>query len=188
MKIEEYLNDLKKEYEKTEATLHLKAFGWDELSRQIDPTQARRRVSFRNLGIVFAVLVIFLMGTYRISLAALPGEILYPVKLLSEEIIQKTSGSNQVIIDHRASEIIELSEKQKIDDQNLEEVVTEYRANVEQARQNLKVTGKSNEDLQNNLDEHHSEFERIGRDHPEIEDKIKEARDASDREDDETDD
>ncbi|KKT53988.1 MAG: hypothetical protein UW47_C0012G0013 [Candidatus Woesebacteria bacterium GW2011_GWA1_44_23] len=38
MKIEEYLNDLKKEYEKTEATLHLKAFGWDELSRQIDPT------------------------------------------------------------------------------------------------------------------------------------------------------
>ncbi|KKT53987.1 MAG: hypothetical protein UW47_C0012G0012 [Candidatus Woesebacteria bacterium GW2011_GWA1_44_23] len=121
-------------------------------------------------------------------MAALPGEILYPVKLLSEEIIQKTSGSNQVIIDHRASEIIELSEKQKIDDQNLEEVVTEYRANVEQARQNLKVTGKSNEDLQNNLDEHHSEFERIGRDHPEIEDKIKEARDASDREDDETDD
>ena len=188
MKIQEYLDSLKKEYKKTDATMHLKASGWEELSRQIDPTQARRRFSFRNLGLVFAVFVIFLMGTYKIALAALPGEILYPVKLLSEDIIQKASGSNQVVIDNRANEIIGLSNEQEVNSQNLEIVVAEYKDNVDQARQNFEITGKSGINFQNKLDEQHSEFEQIGRDHPEIEDEIRDARDASEREEHEDDD
>lgn len=188
MKIQEYLDSLKKEYGKTEATLHLKSSGWEELSRQINPPEITKSYWLRNLGIVFAVFVIFLLGTYKIALAALPGDILYPVKLLSENIIQKASGNNQVVIDHRADEIIGLSKEQKVNSQNLERVVTEYRDNVDQAKQNLKVTGKPSINFQNKLDEQHSEFDRVGHDHPEIENEIKDAKDASDRKSHNTDD
>jgi hypothetical protein len=178
----EYLNSLKKEYEKTEATMHLKLSGWEELSRQIGPTETKRRFWLRNLSLVFAVFVIFLLGTYKIALAALPGDVLYPVKLLSERIIEKASGSNQIVIDHRASEIIGLSKEQEINNQNLEQVVIEYRQNVDQAKQSFVVTGKPSINFQNKLDEQHSEFDKIGRDHPDIEQEIKDAKNASDRE------
>lgn len=181
MRAQEYLDNLKKEYGKTEAPLHLKLAGWEQLSRQINPTEVKRSYWLRNLGIVFAVFMIFLMGTYKIALAALPGDFLYPVKLLSEQIIEKTSGSNQIAIDHRASEIIGLSKKQEVNSQNLEQVVTEYKQNVDQAKQNIQITGKPSINFQNKLDEQHSEFDQIGKDHPEIENEIKDARDASDR-------
>lgn len=181
MNTNEYLNSLKKEYEKTEATLHLKSSGWEELSRQVNPIPVKRSYWLRNLGIVFAVFVIFLLGTYKIALAALPGDVLYPVKLLSEDLIQRASGSNQVVIDHRADEIIGLSKEQEVNSQNLDQVVTEYKDQVEQAKQNFEVRGKPSINFQNKLDEQHSEFERIGSDHPEIEDEIKDAKDASDR-------
>jgi hypothetical protein len=183
MNTDEYLNDLKKEYSKTEATWHLKVSGWEKLSRQIDPTEIKKNHWLKNFGIAFAVFAIFLLGTYKMASAALPGETLYPVKLISEEIIQKVSGSNQVAIDNRANEIISLSQEQGIDNQNLEQIVADYKENVNEARQSFEVTGKSSIDFQNKLDEQHSEFEKIGKDHPDIEDEIKDAKDASNRED-----
>jgi len=188
MNTNEYLNSLKKEYEKTEATLHLKVSGWGELSRQIFPGGAKRNFWLRNLGIALAVFVIFLLGTYKIALAALPGDVLYPVKLLSEKIIQKASGSNQIVIDHRASEIIGLSKEQDVNNQNLQKVVTEYAESVDQTKENLEMTGKPSINFQTKLDEQHSEFEKIGQEHPEIEDEIKSAKEASEREDHESDD
>jgi hypothetical protein len=188
MKTQEYLDSLKSEYEKTEATLHLKESGWGELSRQMDPFRPLRHSWLRNLSIVLAVFVIFLLGTYKIALAALPGDILYPVKLLSEKIIQEASGSNQIVIDHRASEIVGLSKEQETNSQDLEQVVTEYTENVDQAKQDLELSGKPSINFQTKLDEQHSEFERIGQEHPEIEDEIQDAKDASDREEHELDD
>jgi len=188
MNTNEYINNLKSEYEKTEATLHLKTSGWEELSHRISPNRIDRRIFFRNLGIVFAVFVVFVLGTYKIALAALPGDVLYPVKLLSEKIIQEASGSNQIVIDHRASEIIGLSKEQDVNNQNLERVVTEYAESVDQTKENLESTGKPSINFQTKLDEQHSEFEKIGQEHPEIEDEIKSAQEASEREDHERDD
>lgn len=188
MKINEYLNGLKKEYKKTEATWHLRVSGWEELSRQIDPTQIRKSNWLKNLSLAFAVFVIFLLGTYKIALAALPGDVLYPVKLLSEELIQKASGSNQIVIDHRASEIIGLSKEQEIDSQNLKQIVTEYKENVDEAKQNIEASGEPSINFERKLEEQHSEFDKIESNHPEIKDEIKDAKDASGGEDHEIDD
>lgn len=119
MKLEEYLNVLKKEYERVDVTWHLKMSGWEELGKRIDIlSPAPKRSLWLNFAVAFALVLLFigsLFGTYKVSLAAMPGNMLYPVKILSEKLVEKASGSNQVVIDNRANEIIGLSEKESVD-------------------------------------------------------------------------
>lgn len=177
---EEYLNSLKKEYEKTDASWHLKMSGWLELQKMIDPIGTRKSGRWFKFAATFAVITLFiigLFGTYGVALASMPGDALYPVKLLSEKIIQKASGNNQIVIDHRAEEIVGLSKKEEVDNNDLKQVVNEYKDNVDQAK-----TGKPSINFQHKLDEQHSEFDKIGSDHPEIQKEIKDAVEASSRE------
>lgn len=178
--MEGYLNYLKSEYEKTEATWHLKTSGWDELGRRIGLLETpRRSVWLRNFAIVFAVFLIFLIGTYQVAQAAMPGDPLYPIKILSERVVQETSGSNQIVIDHRAQEIIGLSKRQEVNKEDLNQVVIEYKQSVGQARQEIKTSGELNSEFQKKLEEQHSEFDKVGRENPEIQKEIKPAQDAS---------
>lgn len=187
MKIEEYLDSLKKDYEKTEATWHLKMSGWQELTKRIEllePQPVKPR--WFNFAFSFALVLLFigsLFGTYRVASAAMPGDVLYPVKLLSEKIVEKASGSNQIVIDHRADEIIGLSKKEEVNTTALKQVVTEYAQSVDQARAELKINGKPSINFQQKLDEQHSEFDRIGNDHPDMENDIKAAKDVSSHDD-----
>lgn len=177
--MEGYLNYLKKEYEKTEATVHLKTSGWDELAGRIGLLEVpKRTLWFRNFAIAFAVLLIFLTGTYQIAKAALPGDPLYSVKILSERIVQGTSGSNQIVIDHRAEEIIGLSKRQEVNTEELKQVVAAYKENVDQARES--TDGKLSIGFQERLRRQHLEFDKISHEHPEIEDEIKDAQESSD--------
>jgi hypothetical protein len=176
-----YLNYLKREYEKTQATAHLKESGWDELARRIGYLETpKKNVWLRNIAVAFAVLLLFVFGTYQIAQAALPGDKLYPVKILSEKIIQGTSGSSQVAIDHRAEEIVVLSKKQEVNKESIERISIEYKEFVDQEMQQIEVDGEIDENFRRKLDKHHDEFDRISRDNPEISDEIKEAQEASD--------
>ena len=181
MIIEEYLKDLKEDYEKTDATWHLKMSGWNELSKRIGLLETPRRKSpFLYFAVGFAVLLIFLAGTIQIAQAALPGDTLYPVKILSEKFIEGTSGNNQIVIDHRAQEIVGLSNKDQINSENLKQAVTEYKISVDQAKHKSESDGKLNENLTHKLEKQHSQFEQIGREHPDIQKEIEDAKDASD--------
>lgn len=181
---EEYLEILKKDYEKTEATMHLKMQGWSELEKRIDlisPKPARPR--WFNFAVTCALILLFagsLFTAVATAQAALPGDVLYPVKLLSEKIVQKTSGNNQVVVDHRADEIVGLSKKDDVNKEQLQQVVIEYKQSVDQAKQDIQISGKPSINFQNQLDEQHSEFDKISRDHPDIQKEIKDAQDASD--------
>lgn len=187
MTIEEYLDNLKKDYEKTEATMHLKMMGWEELTKRIELLETHPvKPRWFNFAVTFALLLLFigsLFGTYKVASAAMPGDPLYPVKLLSERIIQKASGNNQIVIDHRADEIVGLSKKEEVNTEALQQVVSEYTQSVDQAKTDLKITGKPSINFQQKLDEQHSEFDQISRDHPEMENEIKDARDVSSHED-----
>jgi hypothetical protein len=180
--MEGYLNYLKKEYGKTQATTHLKESGWGELARRIGFLETpKRNVWLRNFAVAFAVLLLFVFGTYQVAQAALPGDKLYPVKILSEKVIRGTSGSSQVAIDHRAEEIVILSKKQEVNKESLQRISIEYKEVVDQEKQQIEVSGESDANFKRKLDEHHEEFDRISRDNPEIKDDIKDAQEASDR-------
>jgi methyl-accepting chemotaxis protein len=187
-----FLTDLKNEYNKTNATDHLKMSGWSDIADKIGASGPFYKRIFMNyfarVSLALIALLVVFFGTYQIALAALPGEPFYPVKILSEKIIEEVNGNNQVTIDHRADEIIDLSKEQEINSQNLEQVVAEYKENVDQAKQDFEVTGESSTDFQDKLEEQHLEFERISSDNPEIEDEIGDAKEASEPEEEETDD
>lgn len=179
--MEGYLDYLKKEYEKTDATWHLKTSGWEELARRIGLLETpKQSFLLRNLAIAFAVFLIFLVGTYKIAQAAIPGDPLYPVKILSEKIIQGTTGSNQIVIDNRADEIVGLSRQKQVKTQELEQVVSEYKQNVEETKKQIQDSGEPNPEFQQKLSHQHSEFDKVVKENPHVEGDIKDAQDSSD--------
>ncbi|HJY98945.1 MAG TPA: hypothetical protein VJ227_04480 [Patescibacteria group bacterium] len=189
MKSEEHLEELKKEYEKTKATLHLKSSGWEELRARIGLLEPEPVAPWwKTYALAFSLVALLtgsLIGAYRISLASMPGDALYPVKILSERLIQNATGDNQIAIDHRADEIIILSEKEKTDREMLMKVVIEYKEVVEEKKSEIQESGADNQEFQRRLDDHHRRFDEAERKNPRIEDEIKEAQEASDRDEEE---
>lgn len=183
MKLEEHLNILRKEYEKVDATWHLKMSGWEELEKRIDIlTPVPKRSRWLSFAVSFALILLFigsLFGAYKVSLAAMPGDVLYPVKILSEKLVKNATGSNQVVIDNRANEIIGLSKKEGVDKTELQKVVLEYKKNVEATKKMIPESGKQSEEFQKKLEGQHSEFDRISNENPEIGREIKDASDVS---------
>lgn len=184
MEIKNYLDDLKNEYEKTDATWHLKMSGWSDLEKRIGLIEPKYKTFWRkSYAFSFAIIVIFAIGlfaSYKTVLASVPGDILYPVKILSEKITQKITGNNQVAIDHRAQEIIDLSKKQSINSNELEKVVSEYKSNVEEAQKKFQDSGRQDINLQNDLQKQHLEFDQVAHDNPGIGNDIKAAQEISD--------
>lgn len=178
--MEDYLNYLKDKYNETKATRHLRLSGWEDLSRRLSPAEVPQRNWFRSFALALVLLVVFLGGAFQLSQGALPGDFLYPVKILSERIIQKTSGDNEIIVDHRAQEIIGLSQRNQVNKESLERISIEYKEVVDQTKANLEKGSEMEASFVQKLKKHHSEFERIRQDNPEIEREIKDAEDASD--------
>ncbi|HKC04807.1 MAG TPA: hypothetical protein VKC54_02970 [Patescibacteria group bacterium] len=181
MNTEEYLNNLKKEYEKTDATMHLKTQGWYELEKRIELFTPRKvPPKWFGFGAVCALIIFLFSGIIVAASPSIPGDSLYPVKLLSEKIVQKISGSNQIVIDHRAEEIIGLSKAREINKEALEHAVIEYKQYVDLTQDKIEKSGKSNAKFQNKLKKQHFEFDRVSRDNLEIKNEIFDAEKASD--------
>lgn len=183
MNTKEYLTGLKSEYQKVGATRHLRVSGWEDIRRQIGFPEPRfGKIWLKNFAITFVLILLFagsLFVAYGTVLAAMPGDPLYPVKILSEKIIQKATGNNQLTIKDRASEIVDLSKKQNIDKENLKQVVSEYKQNVLDAKEQIQISGKPSIHLQKELEDQHSEFDKLGHDNPEIQNEIKDAQEVS---------
>lgn len=183
MNTENYLKELKKEYEQTDATWHLKMSGWGEIEKRISLIEPKhKRVWRRSYAFGFAVVLVFvfvLFSAYKTVLASVPGDTFYPVKVLSEKISQKLTGSNQSAIDHRAQEIIELSKKQNVDKSELKQVVSEYKSNVEEAQKSDQNLVSPDIKLQKDLEKQHTEFDKIVRSNPDVGAEIKDAQDVS---------
>lgn len=179
-----FLKDLKSEYKKTNATLHLRMSGWDDVAEKIgiqEPLYKRFIYSsFAKFSLAFVVVLIFFLGTYGSALASLPGDPLYSVKVLSERVIHKITGSNQVAIDHRAQEIVILAQQKEIKSQELEYASVQYAQVVSETKQEIKDTGRSNPKFEQNLKLQHQEFDRLVKDNPHVESDIKDAQDSSD--------
>lgn len=185
MKQENSLELLKSEYLKTSATHHLKSRGWGELEKRINllEPEIRKKTYWKGFSFAFASLLILfvgLFGAYKISLAALPGDTLYPVKVLGEKIIQKTTGSNQTAIDNRANEIIGLSKKENTDQKELQSVVSQYVDSVEKTKTQIEQTGQEDAQFQGRLEVQHREFEKINHSDAKIRAEVKRAEDVSD--------
>ena len=186
MKKEIFLENLKSEYRKTEATAHLKESGWDEIAKKIGTTPPFYKrlfsLTLMRASLAAFIFLILFTGVYSLALVSLPGELFYPVKILSEKVAKTVWGNNQVAMDHRAEEIITLLQKDKLNTQELKKVVIEYKTIVEKEQKTVQTSEKRREEFEKKLDDHHSKFDEIGRENPDIQKEIGDATHISERE------
>ncbi|MBI2338448.1 hypothetical protein HYU95_04675 [Candidatus Daviesbacteria bacterium] len=163
MDIEKKLKEFKKYYEKVEPSRNFMEQGSKNLQDrilQLEKSKTERRFyylrPFALAVFTFFVLIVISGGLVQASQKALPGEPLYPVKRLSEDVTARISGNQVNRVENRAGEIVELSKKGKSSKQ-VQKAVEEYKEAVDQAKRSRKNT----DDIEKRLEEHEREFEQI---------------------------
>ncbi len=165
MDTEQYLKNLKKSYQESEVPEKLLSQGWQDLEEKINRLEQKKQNFYFFRPVAFAaLLIIFLTGSFaglaQASQDSLPGEPLYSVKRVSENIVSTATGNNLIKIDHRAREIIGLTKKGSENKESLEKTVDEYRQEVSDFN---KSEGDSKE-LKTRLETHEEEFAEIRKD------------------------
>lgn len=167
MKAEKYLEFLKQKYQETEPSFHLKLYGWSQILPKLEAEP--KSIFVLRYRFAFLAIVVLILA---LAQASMPGSPLYPIKILSETLVNKANGNNQASIDNRAAEIVTLAKQREKDSQKLESVVIEYKRAVNE-------TQKRTPEFEKRLEEHHSEFNKVVHESPEIEHEIKDAIEAS---------
>ncbi|KKS69654.1 hypothetical protein A3E45_00785 [Candidatus Daviesbacteria bacterium RIFCSPHIGHO2_12_FULL_43_11] len=167
MNIEQHLKILKEDYQKTEPSEKFLSQGWQDLEDKINRLEHRHpNPIYRYIRpLAFAVLLIFVFagsftGLAQASQRSLPGEPLYPIKKLSENIISTATGNNLVKVNNRAKEIVDLTKKGNRNEGNLGRAVEEYREEVEK----VSKSGKNTKELEDVLESHKREFQEVKED------------------------
>lgn len=162
MDIEKRLKEFKKIYQGTKPSKVFLEQGWQDLQDKMlamEQAQAKKRAFYRH-PFAFALMVIIVLsgmtaGVVTASLESLPGETLYPVKRLAEDMAERVSGNQAIGVQNRAREIVELSKKGGI--QRVQQALEDYKSAVLEASS----SGKNKEELEKELEEHEKEFEQI---------------------------
>lgn len=180
---EEYLKELKTKYQNIETPLHLRESGWEELSGKLEPAPlVNRRLWVMRFAFISGIILVIsgaFFGFYQVAAASLPGDLLYPVKKFSENIVQRATGDNQIVIDHRAEEIVNLAREKEVKTQELQQAVQEYKEVVTEARQEIRVKGQEDIQFEKRLEEQHREFDRVAKEAPTSAGEIKDAQEVS---------
>lgn len=110
------MNKLKKIYRDIKLPDKQVEKSWQDLRKRIDVSSG---IPYFKFGSVFlSLLFIFLSAIVVFAQTTTPGTTLYPVKILSDQIVAKVSGEPQIPIERRAQDLIEVSKKQpaKVED------------------------------------------------------------------------
>lgn len=182
MNEEKYLEKFKEVYLNKRATPRLSMDGWSEISAKIDGMPSQFLFWRKSWAVALLSILLIAGGSfvfYTNVSAALPGDRLYPVKILSEDIILKVTGNNQIKINNRAGEIIDLSDEKSEDTKALQTVSKEYSEEVKKIKSDPEVSKEKKEDLQKHLEEDNKKFTETVQRNPEVEQDIKSAIESS---------
>lgn len=176
MKTEKYLEKIKKEYLKINPSPEFESFGWESLSLSAqDATRTFKNYMARAVLITSAVMVFlsaFMFGLIQAAQASLPGEPLYPIKRLYEDIIFNKPEQKKEKAKERVSEIIEAVNRKK-DKKTIEKSINEYKKTIQKAEKG--ISGDDKDDLRKSLKEQEKRLREEIKDNSELKDKIEKA-------------
>lgn len=148
--MEDKLRELKAEYQKIGTPGYLISNGWLDLSLKLPEKGKLSWRLFFGRGLVFASIVLVFGGSVvGISQAAKPGDLLFPVKVLSEKVAEKVVDNPDISVVRRADDLIDQSKK---DPEGLDKASEEYNKTLEESRQDAQKSGRTQE-FKNTLDE-----------------------------------
>lgn len=142
------------------------------------PLFPKTRVWYRSFAFVAVFLALAfasMVGFYKMALASLPGSPLYPVKRQVERVVEEITGDRQPAIDSRAHEIIDLSKQNEVDNKFLEQTVQEYKQNVTEVKSEAQKSGGDDSELQQKLNEQHTQFDNVVKENPDVQETIQDA-------------
>ena len=163
MNIEKELKKFQRAYLGTQPSQEFLEKGWQDLldkKRHLEEIQAERNF-FYFRPFVTAVLIVFILtgvvgGVVQASQSSLPGEVLYPVKRISEDVFTAVSGNTLIKVEGRANDIVELKKRGR-DSKEIQKAVEEYKTAVTEVSR----SGKDIEEFEKKLEDQEKEFESI---------------------------
>ncbi|MBI2268356.1 MAG: hypothetical protein HYU80_02795 [Candidatus Blackburnbacteria bacterium] len=164
METNKYIEKLKKEYLKLSPPKTLVEQGWTELEKSLAPQEKFLSLFVFRRGVLFAVIVLFLSfgilfgSLVQAAQGAFPGEPLYPIKRLSEEVIFLTPDKEKV--ERRADEIIELTKKGGNKD-ILGKSIRGYKKTILETKKEILNSGKGKKELDESLNLQEKRFREV---------------------------
>lgn len=143
---------------------------WADLQTRLPAQQHFYLPKSRSKTLIIAAVLLTLASVQTIE-AAKPGQLLYPVKLLSDEVIAEISGKLDYKVNRRAQEIIDLSEGNS---SNLEEAQTQYQQTLEDVKREAQKSGRQ-EQFDKILEQQQQQFEKAIEKNPSAQSHLEEA-------------
>lgn len=153
--IEEQLEKLRREYSKISPATDFEENGLVNLYLNLNPQKAPNRMVVHIPGLIFAIFTLLILGGFLITAqTAKPDTLLYPLKLLSDNLIAKVSGRPEIKIEKRGQEVIDLarSSQDKLDD-----AANRYQKTLEETKQEAQKAGRQQE-FKNTLEKQEKKF------------------------------
>lgn len=153
--IKEQLEKLRREYSKISPATDFKENGLVNLYQNLNPQKAPNRMIVHIPGLIFATFTLLILGGFLTTAqTAKPGTLLYPLKLLSDNLIAKVSGRPEIKIEKRGQEVLDLarSSQDKLDD-----AANRYQKTLEETKQEAQKAGRQQE-FKNTLEKQEKKF------------------------------
>lgn len=169
--IEEKLENLKKDYIKTRLPDYLIYDGWRELSLRLETRRSLLpRVLPKTLALI-ALMIFISAGVVTSAQAAKPGQALYPIKILSENVYAQVTGNQQFKIERRAQEVIETSDN----GESFDEAIKLYEQTIDEAGDKSKdAQEEEKERLREKLEEQEKLFQEAQEQKPQSKKRLEE--------------
>lgn len=154
--IEDYLEKLRKEYIGITSSAYLMQHGWADLRPQLEAKRTLALPSLFGKSLAFASITLLLFASIvSAAQAAKPGNVLYPVKLLSDKVVANITQKPEITVVKRGQEIIDLS--QSSNDQ-LDEANKQYQKALDESADQANGLGRQ-EQWQRTLDAQRQKFQ-----------------------------
>jgi len=163
MKIEELLKKAKIDYEAIKPRGEFIEGSWFLLKEKLDKKEkiSFSRIFYFHSRFAFAALILlFFISFFGITAFAqnsLPDEPLYPLKRVTEDMVVKALKNDDIKIENRAKELVELN-KQKKSEESIRKAVIEYKEEVLEKKEVLKKEGKNDSKFREKLKMHGEKF------------------------------
>src|SRR3989344_9476667 len=155
---ESNLEKIKDEYQNSEIPQYLNFNGWADLKFKLPEQQNHFWKIHLGRGLIFASICILIATTLVGGVqASKPGNILFPVKIFTQDIKATITGNYQERVEKRAQDIIDLSRK---DQDKLDEAIEKYQQTAKESLEKTKDNEKY-EKLNKTIEEHNREIKKI---------------------------
>ena len=171
------LENLKKIYLKTPIPKELS--DWKQLKPRLEEGHRIYLPAYFQKGaFMFAVVLLFLTTMVASAQAAKPGDRLFPIRILSDEIKAAITNTPSSPVEKRAQDIIDVS---KSPSPKLDQAVTEYQKALDRSTQEVNKNNGSTqeENFKNTLSKQEQKLEEVKKENPDSSKKLDEAIDQT---------